>query len=331
MMTGLLSGVPAMEADLIGDSSLMRRPMSRVAEPLRLMGAEISLSSEGTAPVRISGRTLEGIEYRLPVASAQVKTALILAGLHAEGRTIIEEPQRSRDHTERLMAFLGVDVTRGELRYEVTAAKLVGDRSIDIPRDFSSAAFVICAAALLPGSDVTILGCGLNPTRTAFLDILRRFGAEVEMDDVREVSGEPRGALRVRYAGTRAVRVGSSEVPGAIDELPLVAVLGTAAEGETTVEGAGELRVKESDRIRAIAEGLRRMGGDVREEADGFTVVGPTRLHGAHVDAGGDHRIAMALAVAGLAAEGETVIHGWEAADVSFPRFAEALQAVTVR
>lgn len=329
MLMGALAG-PGAPTTLSGDASLSRRPMERVAAPLRQMGARISLGEGGKPPVLIEGAMLAGIDYVMPVASAQVKTAILLAGLQAQGATTVRENAPTRDHTERMLAFLGCE-TRRDGRLEVGPTELLGDKEINIPGDFSSASFLLSAAALLPGSEIEVRGVGVNPTRTAFLDILRAFGAEVSTAGEREVSGEPRADLRVRAADRRPVRVDPAVVPGAIDELPLVAVLGCAAEGDTEVRGASELRVKESDRIATIAEGLTLMGADLETLPDGFVVHGPCRLRGATVDAQGDHRIAMALSVAALGAEGPTTILGWEAADVSYPGFAEALGSLVVR
>jgi 3-phosphoshikimate 1-carboxyvinyltransferase len=329
MLMGALAG-PSGTSTLVGDTSLSRRPMERVATPLRLMGAEIGLGDGGVPPVRIEGRQLSAIEYEMPVASAQVKTAVLLAGLQAVGETRVTEPAPTRDHTERMLAALGCE-TRGHGSVSIRPTKLFGDKEISIPGDFSSASFLLTAAAVLDGSQLTIKNVGTNPTRTAFLRILESFGAELRIETEREVSGEPRGDIVIRSGDRRPLNVGADLVPGAIDELPLVAVLGCFAEGDTIVRDAAELRVKESDRIATIVDGLTRMGARIDPTPDGFVVHGPSRLTGATVDSHSDHRIAMALAVAALGAEGPTVIRNWEAADVSFPGFADALATVTVR
>jgi len=329
MLMGLLAAFPGVEAILIGDASLSRRPMDRIAAPLRSMGARIALQTGGVPPVALHGERLKGIDYAMPVASAQLKTAMLLAGLRAEAQTTLSEPAQSRDHTERLLAFLGLETRVGPKRYRVQETNLLGDKEINVPGDFSSASFLLTAAALMPGGDLTVRNTGLNPTRIGFLDVLRAYGARVTISDATEVSGEPRGTIRVRADASEAFEVPVDLIPGVIDELPLVAVLAATATGTTEVRGAEELRVKETDRIAAIVAGLRAMGADIRALPDGFVVEGPCRLGGARVDSEGDHRIAMALAVAGLVAEGETTIAGWECVDISFPGFAEVLRSVT--
>jgi 3-phosphoshikimate 1-carboxyvinyltransferase len=317
---------------LDGDASLRRRPMERVAEPLRAMGAHLETTA-GRAPVTVHGRPLVGIDVRLPVASAQVKSAVLLAGLGASGRTRVSEPIASRDHTERLLAYMGARVRRGtgdDMPWaEVAGGQRLQGRSIPLPGDFSSAAFLIVAALVVPGSDVQVSDVGMNPTRTGLLPILARMGATVEVRAAREEAGEPRATLAVRSTGLRGVDVLPAEAPATIDELPIVAVAAALAAGETTIAGAGELRVKESDRIAGM-EQLRRLGVAVRATEDGLVIRGSAgkRLAGARVDAGGDHRIAMAFAVAGLVAEGGVEIAGAECVDVSFPGFFARLAAL---
>lgn len=327
---GILAGRP-FEAQLDGDESLRGRPMLRVVEPLRSMGATIDGAAGGDRlPLVVRGGPLKGLELRLEVASAQVKTALILAGLQADGETAISEPHQSRDHTERMLAFLGARVRKDGNRVVVESTNLQVDTSLRIPGDLSSAAFLLVAAAIRPGSKVRIRDVGLNPTRTGILDALSRFGAEVRISDVREVCGEPWGTVTVKAGERKGISIASGDVPRTIDELPLVAVLGAVAEGKTVIEGAAELRVKESDRVAAILEGLTTMGAQIEALPDGFVVHGPSRLIGSHVDAHRDHRVAMALAIAALAAEGETVIEGWESVAVSYPEFDRDLDALKV-
>jgi 3-phosphoshikimate 1-carboxyvinyltransferase len=266
----------------------------------------------------------------LSVASAQVKTALLLAGLLAEGETTVREPAQSRDHTERLLRYLGVPIPESTDGLRVKSISLQG-ASLTIPGDLSSAAFLLVAAALLPGSDVALPNVGLNPTRTGIIDILRAFGASIELSEQREECGEPRGTIRIRPGDRRPLEITGSLTVRALDELPLIAVLGSAAEGTTVVRDAAELRVKESDRIATIVHGLTQMGADIEPTPDGFVVRGPSRLHGNTVDGADDHRIAMALAVAALTADEGTLIQGWDAVGVSYPRFEQDLDGLVVR
>lgn len=329
----LLAGLAARHrfvSSFAGDESLQRRPMDRIAAPLRALGARVAAREGRFPPIDVSGGDLHGTRVELQVASAQVKSCLLLAGLGASGTTSVVSPAPTRDHTERMLAALGVGVRSARLEsgaelVEVEAADIPPVR-IDVPGDTSSAAF-LAAAAVLTGS-IRVHGLLLNPTRTGFFETLVGMGAAVRWEVSEERLGEPVGLVEAEVARLTGVTLESPVIPGLIDELPLVAVLATQASGPTTVSGAAELRVKESDRIAAVAEGLRRLGATVNERPDGFAVEGPMPLRGATVDAWGDHRIAMALAVAGLVAEGETRIAGWEAADVSWPRFADTLAAL---
>ena len=325
---GLLAG-SALDLTLTGDPQLLARPMERVAEPLRLMGARVE-TSDGRPPVRLQGGSLSGIEYELPVASAQVKSAVLLAGLRADGITAIVEAVPSRDHTERLLSWLGVPVEIAESPGRRVSVRRAEPRAFEanVPGDISSAAPLLAAAAAVPGSSVTIEGVGLNPSRSAFLEVLARMGAEVEIEPSAETGPEPVGAVTVAHGDLRAVEIGESEVPGLIDELPLVGVLGALAEGTTTVRGAAELRVKESDRIAGLVAGLRELGADANELPDGFTVTGPAKLSGGAVDALGDHRLAMAFAVAALAATGPLSIEGLDSVADSFPSFVPTLDSL---
>ena len=327
LLAGILAGQP-FQTELTGDASLRTRPMDRIVEPLSRMGARIVASGDGRfPPLRITGGSLRGITYTLPVASAQVKSAVLLAGLLAEGPTTVVEPTPTRDHTERMLAAFGAPIRRDGDRVSVTAAALRGNE-VRVCGDISSAAFLLAAAAAMPGSELTVEHVGLNPTRTGFLDVLRALGAEVDVRQTGEDSGEPVGAVTVRGQRLRGVRVGGSLIPRVIDELPVLCVIATAAEGETVISDAAELRVKESDRIAVIARGLRALGGEVEERPDGLTVYG-SRLRGGRVGSAGDHRIAMAFAVAGLLAGGPVTVEGAESIKVSFPEFGRVLQEVT--
>lgn len=308
---------------LDGDSSLRSRPMGRVVRPLAAMGAEIApRGQEGRLPLVVRGAPLRGMTHRLEAASAQVKSAILLAGLSAEGTTSIEEPSPSRDHTERMLRAMGARIEAGAGRVRLEPGPI---RAVDVavPGDLSSAAFFLALAAA-GGGEAAIEDVGLNPGRTGFLDLLRRLGAEVVVD-LADAGVEPRGRVVVRAGGLRGIDVGPAEVAAAIDELPLLAVVATRAEGETRVTGAAELKVKESDRIEAIVEGLSAMGADIEPLPDGFAVCGPTSLAGAELDARGDHRIGMALAVAASLADGPSTLTGAEWVDVSYPGFFETL------
>jgi 3-phosphoshikimate 1-carboxyvinyltransferase len=326
LLLGALAGRPFV-ATLDGDESLRQRPMDRVAVPLAMMGAQIT--GQGSAcqpPVTIVGCPhLQPLTYSLPVASAQVKSALLLAGLQAAGTSVIMEPAPSRDHTERMLAAFGVPVRVQGRRLCVTGPACLQPAEVQVPGDLSAAAFLIAAALLVPSSEVTVEEVGLNPTRTGFLDVVAAMGAQLHWQVQEASSGEPVGTVTATSSRLRGVRVGGELIPRAIDELPLVAVLATQAEGETVVEEAQELRKKESDRLAAMAAGLRAMGAAVTERPDGWLIRGPTPLRGARLHARLDHRVAMALAVAGLIAEGETVIEGAQVVATSFPSFATCL------
>lgn len=322
----LLAGVLASSSEgfavLTGDEALRRRPMARVVEPLTRMGARISGRDGGRyAPLAVQGTRLRGVDYTLPMASAQVKTCLLLAGLSAHGGTTIEEPSLSRDHTERMLQALGVRLERaGTVLRLPGPARLPGFR-FHVPGDPSSAAFLVAAAVLTPGSRVAVRDISLNPGRIGFFQLLQRMGADLRMTVRREELGEPVGDVEAAYSPLTGLEVGPDDIPGAIDEIPLLAVVAAHAKGRTTVLGADELRHKESDRIRAIVGELRRLGARIAERPDGFEVEGPTRLKGASVRCHRDHRLEMGLAVAGLNAEGETRLTGAGWSDISFPGF----------
>jgi len=332
----LLAGVCAGQAFmsiLDGTPALKRRPMARIVEPLRSMGATILARDNGRLPpLAIRGGQLHAIDWALPVASAQVKSALLLAGLFAEGPTTVREPGPSRDHTERMLRAFGVAVesvgaTAGFAARLSPRSTLCAPRSTSIPGDLSSAAFFIVAALLVPRSEICIEGVGVNPTRTGLLDALAQMGASVEFENVREKAGEPMADVIIRASdGLRSTKVAGELVPRMIDEFPILAIAATQAHGETVVCGAAELRVKESDRIGSLVLELRRMGAQIEERADGFAIAGPTELRGTRVSAHNDHRLAMSLAVAGLIANGETIIDGWERVADSFPNYAEILK-----
>jgi 3-phosphoshikimate 1-carboxyvinyltransferase len=340
LFCGLLAGRP-FDSTLTGDPSLSRRPMGRVAKPLRLMGARIDgradpARQEGILPpLVIRGGDLRGIDYALPVASAQLKSALLLAGLQARGKTCIEEPGLSRDHTERMLRFLGAPIRAdpGRRRIVVDPAGWNGELAavaVDVPGDLSSAAFLLVAGAIVPGSDVTVEQVGLNPTRTGVLDVLRAMAANIEVVQTSEAMGEPIGRVRVRWAGPlRAARIAGQLALRSIDEIPALAVACALAEGRSEFADLGELRVKESDRIASIARELARAGIEVEPSAEGFTVVGTGGLppKGGRVSPDRDHRIAMAGAVLGLLSEEETLVPGEDIA-TSFPTFAEILRGL---
>ena len=329
LLLGVLAG-SWLSATLDGDASLRRRPMARVIDPLKTMGAKIK-SQDGRAPLAVTGTPLQGRRHMLPVPSAQVKSALLLAGLSASGPTTVVEPVATRDHTERLLRAMGTDVAAAAGGVVIRPShQPLRPIELMVPGDFSSAAFWMAAAALRPNWSVIIRDVGLNPTRTAFLGLLESMGAEVQVETLVEAEIEPRGTLAVTGRGLRAIALSGAQVAGAIDELPVLLALATQADGITTIDGAGELRVKESDRMATMAEGLRRMGAVVDERPDGISIHGPARLRGATVASHGDHRIAMALAVAALTASGSTRIEGADCVGVSYPNFFADLRTISL-
>lgn len=330
-LLGVCSGVEGISV-LTGDDSLRTRPMLRVVAPLRQMGATIDGRDHGDrAPLVVRGGALEGVDVELPVASAQVKTALLLAGLHASGSTAVTEPAPSRDHTERMLDALGVQLDRSGTRVAVAGGQEIRPFEAVVPGDISSAMFLVAAACTVPGSALTLTGVGLNPTRRAALDVLVGMGAALRWEEEDPSLGEPVGRIEVEHAPLHGISVDPALVPALIDEIPALAVVATQAEGETTFSGAGELRVKESDRIAELVRGLTALGADVEERADGMVVRGPAALSGGEVDSGGDHRIALALAVAGLAAAERVRVLGWSCVDTSFPEFLELVGEATRR
>jgi 3-phosphoshikimate 1-carboxyvinyltransferase len=326
----LLAGILAGQHDrfeLVGDQSLSARPMERVAEPLRRMGAKVE-TTDGHAPLVVEGGSLVTISYELPVPSAQVKSAILLAGIFAEGgETTVVEPLPTRDHTERLLERAGALVTRRPQSVSVEAAERLTLGELQIPGDFSSAAPLLVAAAIVAGSSVTVHGVGLNPRRTGLLDVLERMGARVAIYNRRMIGGEPAGEVEVQASELVAASLSAGEVPGLIDELPLFALAACHARGESIVRGASELRFKESDRLEAVVEELRRLGAHIRATRDGFRIRGvPARLRGGVVDARGDHRLAMLGAVAGLSSREGVEIRGAEVVETSFPGFFQLLE-----
>ncbi|MEJ2344415.1 MAG: 3-phosphoshikimate 1-carboxyvinyltransferase [Gammaproteobacteria bacterium] len=321
LMAGLLAG-QSFDTVLTGDASLSRRPMRRVTEPLAEMGARIETTPAGTAPLRINGRSaLHGIDYRMSVASAQVKSCLLLAGLYAEGRTCVTEPAPTRDHTERMLAGFGYPVERRGATACVEGGGHLTATAIAVPADISSAAFFLVGASIAPQSDLVLEHVGVNPTRTGVIDILRLMGADIELLNPRQAGGEPVADIRVRCAPLRGIRIPEHLVPLAIDEFPALFVAAACADGETRLSGAAELRVKESDRIQVMADGLQSLGVSAVPTADGMVIEGGS-LGGGSVDSHGDHRIAMAFAMAALRARAPLTVRDCANVDTSFPDFA---------
>ena len=327
LISGLLAAQP-FESRLVGDASLSNRPMKRVIAPLTEMGARIEAETPpDRPPLCIHGGSLKAIDYVSPVASAQVKSAILLAGLFASGTTSVTEPHLSRDHTERMFEYFGIQLKRKGLRVSVEGGQRPQARDFRVPGDISSAAFWIVAAAVRPGWKLRLKHVGLNPSRTGLLGILTRMGARVREFENSNI-GEPIGTLEIEGAALKATRIEGKEIPNVIDELPILAVAAALAEGTTVIADAGELRVKETDRLAAIASHLKAMGVPVQEHADGLEITGGKSLQGAKLDSLGDHRIAMAFAIAGLFAEGETVITGTDCVNTSYPGFYDVLQKV---
>ena len=337
LLAGLLVGQTSLTnqaglIELTGDESLSARPMERIAEPLRRMGADVA-TTDGHAPLLIRPtESIRGIDYELPVASAQVKSAVLLAGLSASSATTVVEPVPTRDHTELMLESAGVGVKQRPTSVTIEPASRLRLDEVEVPGDFSSAAPLLAAAALIPGSDVTIHDVGLNPRRTGLLDVLERMGARIAVFNRRRAGREHVGDVQIEHAELVGVEVGADEVPLLVDELPLVALLASHARGKSIVRGAKELRVKESDRIDAVADGLRACGARIRAREDGWEITGvPSRLRGGRVDARGDHRIAMLGAIAGLASREGVEVQGAETVAISFPGFFELLDFVTRR
>ncbi|MHB8842698.1 MAG: 3-phosphoshikimate 1-carboxyvinyltransferase [Candidatus Aquicultor sp.] len=328
IMPGILAG-QNLFAVLTGDASIRRRPTGRVVEPLRLMTAEIWGREDGNyPPLAIYGSQLEGIQYTLPVASAQVKTCLLLAGLLAEGETELTEPSRSRDHTERMLELFGAHIDSFNTTYKIKGGQKLKAAAVDVPGDISSAAFFIVAASIVKNSSVVIENVGVNETRTGILDVLYEMDANILLSDQTEISNEPRATIEVKSAQLKSAVIEGGLIPRLIDEIPIIAVAATQAQGRTEIRDARELRVKESDRIAALSMELRKMGANIEELDDGMIIHGPTPLKGARVNSHGDHRIAMSLTVAALVAEGETVIENSESIAISYPSFEDTLRSI---
>jgi 3-phosphoshikimate 1-carboxyvinyltransferase len=329
LMLGLLASHPGRFFTVTGDSSLRSRPMSRVVLPLQQMGAQIWGRQGATlAPLAIQGQQLKPIHYHSPIASAQVKSCILLAGLMAEGETTVTEPALSRDHSERMLKAFGAKLTIDPETHSVTVTGLAQLRgqTVIVPGDISSAAFWLVAGAIVPGSELLIENVGVNPTRTGILEALEMMGADIQLENQRVVAGEPVADLRVRYGQLKGCKIAGSLIPRLIDEIPILAVAAVFAEGTTIIQDAAELRVKESDRLAVMASQLNRMGARVTELPDGLEITGGTPLVGTDVDSHTDHRITMSLAIAALNATGTTIIHGAEAAAISYPDFTTTLQ-----
>lgn len=327
----LLSGVLAAQhftSKMTGDESLQKRPMRRIIEPLELMGAQID-SKDYKAPLTIRGATLRAIDFASPIASAQVKSCILLAGLFARGVTRVTEPYHSRDHTELMMDDMGANIRSSGAMAAVVGPTTLHACDIDVPADISAAAFFLVAGALLPDSELMMQNVGTNLSRTGILDALTSMGANFELTNQTTKNNEPRADITVRSSTLTATTLGGAMIPRIIDEIPILAVAATQANGVTTIKDAHELRVKESDRLSALAENLDKMGAKVREKDDGLVITGPTPLRGASINSYGDHRIAMAFSIAALIAEGETTIENAECVDVSFPTFYDILEAVS--
>ncbi len=327
MLSGILAGQP-FASELFGDDSLSRRPMARIIKPLSEMGAKISSSEAGRPPLKIQGGALRAIHYRPEVASAQVKSCVLFAGLFADGETIVEEPIRTRDHGELALQAFGAEVEHHGNIASIRGGQQLKAIEAHVPGDLSSAAFFLCAAALFPGSQVSLPGVLMNPTRARLLDILIQMGLKITVGQIEQQHGELVGAIEARGAEWKGGIIAGADTAALIDEIPVLAAAAPYTENGLEVRDAKELRVKESDRIAAVATNLRKMGAEVDERADGLRIPGRQKLHGAEVDSVADHRIAMAFAVAALRAEGETMIHGADAAGVSYPTFFDDLRSI---
>ncbi len=330
LLIGLLSG-QRFDSELIGDESLSSRPMNRAIEPLTRMGATIESRSGGRAPIYIKGQTgLKAINYDMPVASAQVKSCLLLAGIYSKGNTVVREPAPTRDHSERMLRGFGCQVFTRDNEISISGGQKLKATDIDVPSDISSAAFFLVAASIAKSSSLTIEHVGVNPTRTGVIDILRLMGASIEVSNQREVGGEPVADLKVKSAGLKGIRIPEELVPLAIDEFPVIFIAAACAEGETLLTGASELRVKESDRIQAMADGLNILGVRAIPEEDGILISGG-QINGGEIDSHGDHRIAMAFSIASIRAKAPITIHNCANVATSFPGFVELASSVGIR
>ena len=330
--TRLISGILAgqnFSSIITGDDSLSKRPMKRVIEPLKLMGAYISAKDGNLLPMTINGKgILNPIEYKSPVASAQVKSCILLAGLYADGITKVTEPVKSRDHSERMLKAFGADVSVDGLTVSIKKCDKLYAQNVDVPCDISSAAFFLVAGLIVSNSNIKILNVNINPTRDGIIEVLKNMGAKIHIDNIRTVSGEEVADIEVSYCKLNGTNIGAEIMPRLIDEIPIIALAATQADGITKISGAKELRVKESDRLSAIATQLIKMGADITETEDGLIIKGVSKLHGNKVDSFKDHRIAMMLSIAGLVAEGETEIIDSDCVNISFANFYEVLNQI---
>lgn len=327
LMMGVLAG-QKFESQMIGDVSLSKRPMKRVASPLELMGAQFELTQGNFAPLKVLGQSLSGVSYDLPVASAQIKSALMLAGLQARGQTILGGKIQSRDHTERMLQYFGVKVDVSSEKVQITGGQFLEAKPVQVPGDPSTAAFWMAGACLIEGGSISMKNISLNPTRIGFIKVLQRMGAQITIEETGN-NPEPIGTIHVKHGPIKGTDVGVEEVPDLIDEIPILAVVAAKAQGTTTVSGAEELRVKESDRLEAIGKNLRAMGVAIDLKPDGFVIQGGQDFTGATIETFHDHRIAMAFSIAGLLAQGNTTIMDGEIAGVSYPKFFDHLQELT--
>ncbi len=330
LLAGILAG-QSFQSVITGDESIRTRPMRRIIAPLSAMGAQVVASQDEYAPLQIQGNQLQGIHYRLPVVSAQVKSCILLAGLYADRQTTVEEIAPTRDHTELMLSKFGASVHKEALKITVQPAETLTAQDIFVPGDLSSAAFFIAAATLLQNSDLVIRNVGINPTRKAFLSLLCDFGADLEIINVRTVDNELMADLHVCSAPLQAMSIGADIVSQVIDEIPILAVMATQATGRTEISGAGELRLKESDRLRSIAFNLQRMGAEIEEKKDGLVIQGPVRLKAAELEPFGDHRIGLSFSIAALIAEGVSKIKNSQSIDISYPDFFDTMDEIVER
>jgi len=330
LLAGILAG-QKFHATITGDESIRRRPMGRVIEPLKKMGAVIHGRQRDTlAPLTIIGRELKGIIYEMPIASAQVKSAVLLAGLYAKGATTIIEKEPTRDHTERMLEYFGAAVKKEDRKISIDGGGDFGGKEVFIPGDISSASFLMVAASIIPGSDILIRDVGVNPGRTGIIEVLHRMGANIEVLNERILSNEPVADISVKHSELNAIELGGSLIPRIIDEIPIIAVAATQAKGKTVIKGAEELRLKESDRIKTTVHELKRLGANIEESRDGMIIYGPSKLKKGICQSYGDHRIAMISAIAGLAASDQTVIEKVECIETSFPSFAALINSLSM-
>lgn len=329
LMSGILAG-QNFYSTVTGDASIRKRPMGRIAEPLKRMGARIWGRKDGTlAPLAIQGGELSPIDFTSPVSSAQVKSAILLAGLYANGQTVVREPEKSRDHTERMLTYLGANIEVADLAVKITGNPQMEGREVFVPGDISSAAFIMVAAAVIPGADIRINRVGINPTRTGIIDVLRKMGAAVEILNEQILNEEPIGDILVRGGELHGTLIDGDLIPRLIDEIPVITVAAALAQGETLIRDAAELKVKETNRIATVISEFGKMGAEIQELPDGMRIKGGSTFKGAVCDSHGDHRIAMSLAIAGLMAKDGTIIRDAECIDVSFPGFEAILQQIT--